>query len=267
MKVPYTVAILLFTTIIYSQYNYGLVVEQQDVKIQGKLNLDSGNDNVFIGTNSGISNTIGSANSFIGFGSGVSNTTGIDNSFVGWASGVSNTVGNFNNFMGQASGFQNTTGSSNSFYGQGSGLDNTTGSFSSFLGHSSGFSNTSGNSNSFIGAQAGFHNKTGDNNIAIGKGAGPSQANTTQSNRLYIDINTSVPTGGNDNPLIYGEFDNDLIRINGTLHITETAKLTPLTGPPSTCSSSAEYGTIYYDSSVSPNRIKICTDIGWTNMN
>ena len=43
------------------------------------------------------------------------------------------------------------------------------------------------------------------------------------SNRLYIDVDTEPNVAnldGNDNPLIYGEFDNDLVRINGTFEVT-----------------------------------------------
>jgi len=61
----------------------------------------------------------------------------------------------------------------------------------------------------------------GSHNIAIGVGAGPSSNNPDLSNRLYIDVNTTFPFG-NGNPLIYGEFDNELIRINGLLEVTET---------------------------------------------
>ena len=46
----------------------------------------------------------------------------------------------------------------------------------------------------------------------IGKEAGK---NETGSDRLYIE-NSDVST-----PLIYGEFDNDLVRVNGALEVTE----------------------------------------------
>lgn len=37
--------------------------------------------------------------------------------------------------------------------------------------------------------------------------------------RLYIDVISNATTG-NDEPLIYGEFDNDFVRINGTFEVT-----------------------------------------------
>ena len=39
------------------------------------------------------------------------------------------------------------------------------------------------------------------------------------NNRLYIDVIVDN-FDGNDNPLIYGEFDNDFVRINGTFEVT-----------------------------------------------
>ena len=52
----------------------------------------------------------------------------------------------------------------------------------------------------------------------IGNGAGPLSTNGTISNRLFIDVTENEV--GNDDPLIYGEFDNDFVRINGTFEVT-----------------------------------------------
>lgn len=147
-----------------------------------------------------------SSNYFAGTAAGISNTTGSSNTFVGAFAGQNNTIGSINVFLGTATGFNNISGSENSF-----------------LGNAAGLNNTIGINNSFLGYGAGLHNTTGSNNIAIGRGAGPTAANITQSNRLYIDVITSPIFGndfGNDDPLIYGEFDNDFIRINGTFEVT-----------------------------------------------
>ena len=100
MKTIITISILFFSTILFSQYNYGLDVCNQDAKIEGKLNLDSGNSNVFIGTLTGTSNTTGSHNNFFGQFSGAYNTTGNSNSFFGSSAGLSNTAGSSNSFFG-----------------------------------------------------------------------------------------------------------------------------------------------------------------------
>jgi len=63
----------------------------------------------------------------------------------------------------------------------------------------------------FFGNRAGNQNLTGSNNIAIGRGSGPTAAMSNQNNKLFFDVNSA--NSGNENPLIYWEFDNDLIRI------------------------------------------------------
>lgn len=289
MKSLLTITLLLFGINLSAQYNYGLEVKQHDAKIEGKLYLESADRNIFVGRDAGISNTTGNNNSFFGYLSGSSNTTGYENSSFGFFSGFLNNIGFFNSFFGTSSGSFNTTGHSNSFFGHFSGQKNSTGNLNCFFGRNSGISNTTGNNNnfyglssgnknttgennSFFGAYSGSNNLTGFNNIAIGNGAGPTSNSPNQSNRLYIDIKTNFPFG-NDNPLIYGEFDNDLVRINGTLevtktiHISETAKLEPQTAEPSTCSTESEYGLMYYDSSSTTHKLKVCTNAGWEDLN
>ena len=68
------------------------------------------------------------------------------------------------------------------------------------------FSNATGTANTAFGNEALRTNISGSNNIAIGYQAGYSE---TGSNKLYIENSNSAT------PLIYGEFDSDLIRING----------------------------------------------------
>ena len=105
------------------------------------------------------------------------------------------------------------------FLATNAGLASTTGFENSFFGNQSGFSNTTGANNSFFGDAAGFQITTGSNNVVIGRGAGPTSSNATTSNRLYIDVEPAS-FDGNDAPLIYGEFDNDFVRINGTFEVT-----------------------------------------------
>jgi len=69
---------------------------------------------------------------------------------------------------------------------------------------------TTGNNNTFIGLGAGFSNRTGTGNIFLGFTAG---YNETGSNKLYID-NSHTST-----PLIYGEFYNKILTINGNLRV------------------------------------------------
>jgi len=67
--------------------------------------------------------------------------------------------------------------------------------------------------NTAIGTNSGSVLTTGSSNVLIGHDAGSTL--TTESNLLYIE-NTNSAT-----PLIYGEFDNDLLKINGILQIDQ----------------------------------------------
>jgi len=107
-------------------------------------------------------------------------------------------------------GLENTIGVGNTFLGGSAGGSNTTGSYNTFLGVSTGGSTTTGNNNTFLGSLAGNSNTTGNGNVFLGYGAGQIE---TGSNKLYID-NSSTSA-----PLIYGEFDNNFLTINGNLEV------------------------------------------------
>jgi len=237
MKFVLTLILFISALIVSAQYNYGLEVERQDTKIEGKLNIDSGSENVFIGNYVGLNNVPnvqtldGIQNLFLGFSAGEDNIHGANNVFIGHSAGESNIDGDLNTIIGYLAGAWGSLGSRNTLIGTRSGLTN------------SGFSNT------FIGADSGF-NADGNQNIFIGNQAG---RNNDNSERLIIE-NSSSST-----PLIYGEFDNDrtginwdstialpaTLSINGTLHISEIVKLEPQTTQPS-CGT-GDMGSLYSD--------------------
>lgn len=72
--------------------------------------------------------------------------------------------------------------------------------------------------NTAIGAFAGSATTSGNDNVFIGNSAGSSEAGTG-SNKLYIE-NTGADAS---NALIYGEFDTNTLRVNGTLQINNPA--------------------------------------------
>jgi len=150
-----------------------------------------GNFNTFIGSAAGYFTTEGSLNTFIGYGSGFKNISGFGNVFLGNSAGEQSTGGSYNTFVGMNAGRVNDLGVSNTFIGSESGRLNTEGQF-----------------NTYLGVEAGHSNVTGSNNICIGYKAGYDEVG---SNRLYIN---SAPRGA---PLIYGEFDNRLVIVNGDL--------------------------------------------------
>jgi len=165
----------------------------------------------FIGAYAGYNTTTGDSNTFLGYAAGYSNTTGNSNTFLGKNAGWYNETGDDNTFVGNRAGLNNTA-DYNTFLGSSAGEDNTTGTSNTFLGYYAGNSNTEGSYNTFFGYRAGYYNTEGDSNVFIGYTAG---YNETGSNKLYIDNRST------SKPLIYGEFDNDLVKIHGTLEMAE----------------------------------------------
>jgi len=117
----------------------------------------------------------------------------------------------------------------NSIFGSDAGLSLTTGAGNTILGRLAGQDLLTGNANVFLGVQAGSNNTAGSNNVIIGVGAGQNSVlgnnvfigsfagfNETGSQKLYIEGDGS----GTSNPLIYGEFDNNYLRIGGRLAAT-----------------------------------------------
>lgn len=76
-----------------------------------------------------------------------------------------------------------------------------------FIGHQAGFNNVGGKSNVFIGYQAGYSNVDGSGNIFLGDKAGYD----IEGNNLLIVANPQATT-----PLLYGDFLNKTLVINGT---------------------------------------------------
>lgn len=132
--------------------------------------------------------------------------------YVGYTSGQSNDGNNFNTSMGSKSMKNNTAGSHNIALGYRSLTNNTTGNDNVALGENSLAGTVTGNQNTVIGKDAGAN--IGDNasgNIFLGFEAGKTESG---NNKLYIE-NSDSPT-----PLIGGDFDTDVVKINGTLAIS-----------------------------------------------
>ncbi len=195
-----------------------------------------GKYNSFFGYQSGYSNTSGSRNLFMGYQSGYYNTTGDYNVFIGNHAGkwkntaISNVIigyysypeyhnygGDANVMLGNEAGKFNedngnviigdnagrdSQGGANIIIGNQAGLNNN-GTSNVMMGYMTGLNNV-GDYNTLLGFQAGLSNN-GSNNVFLGSEAGE---NATGSNKLYIENTNS------DSPLIYGEFDNDLLVFN-----------------------------------------------------
>ena len=170
----------------------------------------SGQSNVFIGEQCGKNNTSGRYNLFLGAKTGLWNETGVFNTYIGSQAGQANHFGINNTFVGYCSGYRDTA-SNNTFIGYWSANWHDTGEGNTFLGNKTGYSNASGEHNTLLGHRAGYWNETGSGNVFLGSFAA---TNEMGSNKLYIENSDSAT------PLIYGEFDNDIVTINGDLNIT-----------------------------------------------
>jgi len=146
---------------------------------------------------------------FAGSSAGSANTSGGDyNAFLGYRTGYANSSGDYNTFAGARAGYANTTGGWNTFIGYEAGKSNTTGVHNTFIGYWAGLASENTNYNTYIGSMAGANNH-GDRNVFIGAYSGFYE---TASSDMLIIANSITAT-----PLIYGEFDNNLLKINGRL--------------------------------------------------
>ena len=161
----------------------------------GRFNVNNTGRSIFIGENAGLNDDLNNH----------------DNVFIGTEAGTNNDTGFKNVFIGSKAGLNNTTGTHNHAFGINSLANNTKGIQNIALGASALFNNDSGSSNTVLGTFAGY-NTLGNNNIFIGYNSGFNEAG---SDRLYIENSNS------NMPLIYGEFDNNVVRINGKLQVND----------------------------------------------
>lgn len=185
----------------------------QMIRVGSSPYLKTSGNNVLLGNNLST-NITGSGNSLLGSNAGTSLTTGGQNTFLGSSAGTSLTTGGQNTFLGSVAGNEMIDGYLNTMIGLTAGSNQTTGSNNTYIGASAGSNKTQGNDNVMIGFSAGNSNGTGSGNVFIGNKAGFFE---TGSNRLYIE-NSDISS-----PLIYGDFADDIVGINGNLGIGTTA--------------------------------------------
>lgn len=210
----------------------------------------NGDNNIFIGLEAG-SKAIGNDNIFIGLYAGKNFTSGQHNMFIGSGAGYNHTNQEYNLMLGTGAGYNlNSTGNSgsyNTFVGINAGNKIKSSKENAFIGTNAGAMLENGNSNTIVGIDAGrsgawdptvYHDgfiterntifgckagyslDVGSGNILIGYMAGFSLVGTVEtpaSNKLYIH-NSS---GGSSSALIYGEFDNTLLRFNANVGISK----------------------------------------------
>lgn len=221
----------------------------------GMGSVSGGVANTGIGTFS-LYNSVGIWNTALGMNAGYSVSTGNYGTFVGGKSGRY-TTGENNTLVGYEAGagvdatstFTNTTA-----VGYQALTALTTGTGNTAIGYQAGSDQTTGSNNTLIGYQAktiggtGWHSSVGigqgviagTNSVTIGRLAksnqdtvslGYSSGNNTSRRSVFIGLNAGqnelnsdrlyIENSNSTTPLIYGEFDNDILRVNGTLEVTE----------------------------------------------
>ena len=191
----------------------------------GKQSLDASNstasNTVAVGYQALTSLTSGAGNTAVGYQVNYAITTGANNTGVGFQANRFNVTASNNTGLGNLANSR-STGSNNTAVGSEAAegvIGSSTFSNTVAVGYQALTALTTGASNTAFGYQAGLATTTGASNVFVGYQAG--SAVTTDSNKLYIaNSNTAAP-------LIYGEFDNDLVRVNGNLQVGAPAANAP----------------------------------------
>ena len=188
--------------------------------------------NIGIGENALYNVTTGGTyNIGIGYGALKTLTTGDRNIAIGYLALTASTTGGSNIAIGDSALTGCLDGTANIAIGVSSMKLTTSGTVNIAIGVQSLYANTTGSSNVAIGGGAMNANVTGEQNVAIGYSSlGLANTacsycvaigyyaglNAAASYRLYIESNLTYV----DTPLIYGEFDNRLLKINGSFQVT-----------------------------------------------
>jgi len=204
----------------------GIVILDTTLIIGGFFYQTNVGNSVFIGESAGnVDDLTDNKNVLIGYLSGALNTTGHYNTAVGGQAFYNNTTGIANTAIGNSALTDNDDGDANTAIGMDALSQNTHGEKNVGVGNSAIYSNSSNDGNTAIGYDA-LHATIYGHNTAIGCEAGSGAAGAgsvfigyqagkaeADSNKLYIDNSDTTA------PLIYGDFTEDSISINGSLTV------------------------------------------------
>jgi hypothetical protein len=195
-------------------------------------NSNQGSRNLFLGYKAGQNNKYGHHNVFLGYQSGMElmgdsldAMTGAYNILIGPNSGRALSEGFANIFLGRSAGELSASGEGNIFVGEFAGRESVDGNANIAIGNHAGTSLGSSD-NVMIGSWAGAFNNAGNANVMIGTNAG---RNSPGSRNVFIGNFSGINEEGSDrliiensessNPLIFGDFSNDLLRFNAEVGI------------------------------------------------
>jgi len=186
------------------------------------------NKNVALGDSAMNSNITGSRNTALGYRTLRYNIAGACNIAIGNCALLNNNSNN-NTGVGFKSLYSNTSGESNTATGYGSLISNSTGNNNVAYGSFALSDLNSGSYNVAIGSSTDRYNKSGSNNTIIGFYAGRGSYNISKSGNVFLGYKAGYSETGDNKlyiensddtmPLIYGEFDNNILTVHGKLGI------------------------------------------------
>ena len=208
----------------------GTISPSAPLEVAGRISVTNTGQSVFIGQDAGLNNNSPYAYSvFVGHEAGYTNTSGQFNIAVGKRALFSSLSDNGNVAIGYKSLEINNGGDFNTAVGSEVMAANTTGWGNDAFGSNTLSKNETGIFNTAIGSQALYYSIDGDRNIAIGRWAGYGQLGYSVNNCVFIGYSAGynnisdnvlyIENSNSDLPLIYGEFDNDILAVNGKLGI------------------------------------------------
>ena len=178
----------------------------------------TGGDHTIVGGAAGYNMTTANANTYVGRSAGWTDVDGGWNVAVGHQASYFQTGAWYNVAIGYQAAHTNTSGQNNVSVGYlaGYGVAATGNDKNVFVGSEAGELIEGGDNNVVIGFQAAEDLSTGSNNVIIGYMAGEGWLDT-ESDRLVIDnSDTTIP-------LIYGDFDKDLVTIYDYLGVRDAS--------------------------------------------
>lgn len=246
-------------------------LEHFRISTKGQLETTNTNESIYIGKNAGENidySLFPQRNIFIGEDAGFTERSGDDNVAIG-NSTLSNASGNLSNIAIGNYVLQDATSRSRYTVAMGHGVlnNNNESLHNTSLGHLSLSLGTTGQYNTAIGSNAGRtttsnhsvyvgyradEESTGGQNVVIGSQAGMGDITFNPSGRVLIGFNAWQNQGGDNilaiensssvTPLVYGEFDNDIFRIGGTLQVgsSDDATAGPIYSFPTTDGSNGQ---------------------------
>jgi hypothetical protein len=253
--------------------------------------IPNGDNNSFIGHQSGYTNSTGASNSYFGaksgyFSNGSNNVfsgafagyraTGNFNTFTGYSSGtnydptgVSGTTQNSganNTFYGYLTGKSNSSGNNNVFVGSSAGFANSTGAYNIFTGTGAGYNHTTGNGNIFLGSFSGSNNVSGEGNTFLGNEAG---INNTGSGNVFLGRAAGKNDTGNNKfyiansdatPLIYGDFTSGKVGIGQVFNYITSDKFPSTSG-----SVSVSNYKLFVKGGILTEEVRVHLQSGWAD--